>query len=516
MSRISTAAKLRIRLTAQDIVKSFGATRALDGVELEVRGGEIVALMGANGAGKSTLVNILAGVLAPDQGCITLNGSPYLPRSPRDAVTAGIATVHQSTDRVGAPGLTTADALLLDRFASQHASLFLSRRSVRQAAAAMLARIGISLPLDRDFGDLGPADRQLVAIARAVSAEARMLILDEPTASLSQTEAARLFDLLRGLKARGLAIIYISHRLGDLAALADRAVVLRGGRVVHDATRPIDFAAAVTAMIGRPLTQIHATARQIAPEIIFRLQQLRLGRDTVPIDLDLHAGEVVAITGPLGAGKSRLLKTIFGLHPPASGSMELDGRTYRPGGPAQAIAAGVVLAGEDRHRTSFLPAGWPGGTVAGTISLPYLPRWFPHGWLQRNVEDRVAAAGIRRLGIRASGPRAALDTLSGGNQQKVVLARWQAEPARLLLLDEPFQGVDVGARADIIAAIRDHRRAATLIATSDPEEALEIADRIFTMEERELRPWAGDALLPAKPDEQSLAGQSAADQSEVA
>jgi len=499
MNPTTAASTTQVRLAARGIVKSFGPTQALDGVDLEVRSGEILALMGANGAGKSTLVNILAGVLAPDQGTITLNGAAYLPRSPRNAVAAGIATVHQSTDRIGAAGLTTADALLLDRFASRQSPLFLSRRSVRRQAEAIIARAGISLPLDRDFGDLGPADRQLVAIARAISADASVLILDEPTASLSQTEAARLFDLLTELKVRGLAIIYISHRLSDLATLADQAVVLRGGQIVYDATRPIDFTAAVTAMIGRPLAHAHAIARNIAHEVVFRLRQARLGPDTAPIDLDLHAGEVVAITGPLGAGKSRLLKTIFGLHPFASGSMELDSRSYAPGGPAQAIAAGVVLAGEDRHRTSFLPADWPGGTIAGTISLPYLPRWFPHGWLRREVEDSAAEAGIRRLGIRASGPCATLDTLSGGNQQKVVLARWQAEPARLLLLDEPFQGVDVGARADIIAAIRDNRQSATLIATSDTEEALEIADRIFTLEHHRLRPWAGDNLLPAGP-----------------
>lgn len=210
---------------------------------------------------------------------------------------------------------------------------------------------------------------------------------------------------------------------------------------------------------------------------------------SAPIDLHLRQGEVVAITGPLGAGKSRLVRAIFGVEPLAGGTMRLDGRPFSPRNAADAIAAGVALAGEDRRRTSFVPPDWPGGTVAGTISLPHLGRWFPSGFLIGNAERRAAQAGIRRLGIRASGPFARIDTLSGGNQQKVVLARWQAEPTRLLLLDEPFQGVDVGARADIIAAIRADQTGATLIVTSDPEEALEVADRIFAIDKHALAPW---------------------------
>ena len=217
---------------------------------------------------------------------------------------------------------------------------------------------------------------------------------------------------------------------------------------------------------------------------------LRLTAGSPDIDLRLRRGAVVAVTGPLGAGKSRLLATLFGLHRPAAGTMTLRGQAYRPKGPAAALKAGVALAAEDRHRTSFMPSDWPGGTVAGTIALPHLGRWYPSGFVTGDREDREALTAIRRLGIRAPGPRARLDALSGGNQQKTVLARWQAEPTHVLLLDEPFQGVDVGARADIVAAIRADRNRATLIATSDPEEAAAVADEILFMDRGALAPAA--------------------------
>jgi simple sugar transport system ATP-binding protein len=476
-------------LTIDGLRKNFGATPALAGVDLSVAAGRILALMGANGAGKSTLVNVLSGVYAPDAGRMRLRGRPFAPASPADAARAGIATVHQSTQLAGTPGLTVADALMLDRMVAADAPLFLSRRSVRRAAAAVAAKAGFDLPLDRDFAEIGPADRQMLAIARAVSREAAVLILDEPTASLSMREAERLFSVLEGLRAQGLAIIYISHRSGDIARLADRAVVLRGGRIAADLPRPIDLSAAMTAMIGRPLGAVSAP-RRADGEVVLEVRGVLLQAGAPPHDLTLRAGEVVALTGPLGAGKSRLLAAIGGAAPIAGGAMALCGRPYRPRSPREAIASGVVLAGPDRHRSSFVPSDWPGGSVAETISLPHLRRWFPAGFLFGNRERDAATDAIGRLRIRAAGPRARLATLSGGNQQKVVLARWQAEPARVLLLDEPFQGVDVGARADIVAALRADSATAILVATSDPEEAMQLADRIFVMDGQRLIPWS--------------------------
>ena len=474
-------------LTVQNLSLAFGSTQALADASLTLDRGEVVALMGANGAGKSTLVKILSGIHRADSGNILWNDKDYRADSPAEAAAQGIVTVHQSTDVVGVPGLSVADALLLNQFVDGRQPFFLSKRSVRRKAAAILEEAGFDLPLDRDFGDLGTADRQMVAIARALSNKAQLLILDEPTASLSARETGRLYEIVRQLKARGMGILYISHRTADLDALADRVVILRGGRNVGAFTQPIDFDAAIETMIGRSMKAARPHRREQFDRIALELRGIRILADSAPFDLKLHAGEVVAITGVLGAGKSRLLSTLFGKERFAAGAAFLDGAPYRPASPTEAIARGVVMAAEDRHRSSLMPIDWPGESIAATISLPHLSRWYPSGFLFSGREIREGEKAIRRLGIKASGPDASVWSLSGGNQQKVVLARWEAEPSRLLLLDEPFQGVDVGARQDIIAAIRAHSDRATLIATSDPEEALEVADRVLVMEHHSLK-----------------------------
>jgi simple sugar transport system ATP-binding protein len=473
-------------LLAENIEKSFGATRALAGASLSIDSGEIVALMGANGAGKSTLVNILSGAFTADAGTVTFRDKVYAPRSPAEAARHGVVTVHQSTDKLGAPGLTVADTLLLDAYADGSAPLFLSRGSVRRKARYILQEAGFDLPLDVDFADLSPADRQMLAIARAVGRKATLLILDEPTASLSGREAERLYGILRRLRARGLAILYISHRIADLRAVADRVAVMRGGRIVNEFRPPINFGDAIEAMIGRPLASIRPDASDTRGQVVLSLRDARLHPDTMPFDIDLHEGEVVALTGVLGAGKSRLLSAIFGNLRLASGTMTLDGAPYAPADPRAAIDAGVSMAAEDRHKSSLMPAGWPGDTIPQTISLPHLNRWFPNGFTSGGRDVVEAEQAVTRLGIKANSARATLASLSGGNQQKVILGRWEAEPCRLLLLDEPFQGVDVGARQDIILAIRANRSRATLIATSDPEEALEVADRIIQIDQHTL------------------------------
>ncbi|MCO5146222.1 MAG: sugar ABC transporter ATP-binding protein [Aquamicrobium sp.] len=492
-------------LHVEGLTRHFGATRALTGADLAVESGEIVALMGANGAGKSTLVNIVSGVIPRQSGRMALAGVPYDPSSPTDAARAGVVTVHQSTDRVGAAGLSVADILLLNDYAEGTAPFFLSRRAVKARARALLDKAGFDLPLDADFADLRAADRQLLGIARAVAADARLLILDEPTASLSGREAARLYDVLKRLRGEGLAILYISHRIADLQALADRVAVMRGGRVVETFSRPVDFTAAVSAMIGRPLESARPAHRPTEGAPVLAVSGVRLLPHAALIDLAVHPGEVVAVNGPLGSGKSRLLNLLFGLEPAHGGAIALDGAPYAPAGPAEAIARGVALAAEDRHRSSLMPAGWPGSSLAATISLPHLKTWFPSGFTLGGRERAETEKAIARLGIKASGPFAPIETLSGGNQQKAILARWQAEPTRLLLLDEPFQGVDVGARADIIAAIRQGD-GATLIATSDPEEAVEVADRIFLMQDHALTPWQAAAAQEHALAEQAQAG----------
>jgi simple sugar transport system ATP-binding protein len=492
-------------LSLISLSKRFGATQALDDVDLEVGRGEVVALMGANGAGKSTLAKIASGVIRPDRGRIIISGREISLSSPQAARAAGVVVVHQSTDQLGVPGLTVGENLLLDRLCGGGVGALVSRRRLLERARAVAEGIGLDAPLDLDFGALGPAHRQLVAIARAVAADASVLILDEPTASLSALEAARLFSVIDRLRGRGVGVLYISHRLGDIRRIADRIVLLRNGRAVADQVKPFDFAAAVRAMIGRNLIDAERPPGcDRASRVILRLAGVRLVPAAASFDLEIHAGETVAVTGALGVGKSRLLRTLFGLAPIARGFVEMDGAPWRPAGPAEAIASGVFMAGEDRWRSSLLPAATPGGDIAGTIALPHRKSWFPWGVVDNRRESDASDGVIRKLGVRCRSSRDTLDLLSGGNQQKVVIGRWQSAPCRLLLLDEPFQGVDVGARRDIVDAIRaDRRDGATLIATSDVEEAIEVADVVAVMRGHsivglhDLRASGGASLIEA-------------------
>jgi simple sugar transport system ATP-binding protein len=500
---VVSPATVAAALSLLAVSKRLGATQALEAVDLTVSRGEVVALMGANGAGKSTLAKIASGVIQPDAGRIVVGGREIRPTSPHGARKAGIAIVHQSTDQLGVPGLTVGENLLLDQLCDGRAGSFVSRRRIAARARSIAERIALDIPLDQDFGALGPAHCQLVAIARAVAADASTLILDEPTASLSPTEADRLFTVVDRLRGRGVGVLYISHRLGDIRRVADRIVVLRNGRVVADQVKPFDFAQTVRAMIGRDLGDSHrAPGPAPSANSVLRMAGVRLLPASKIFDLAVHAGEVVAVTGALGAGKSRLLRALFGIESIASGSVTLDGDVWRPAGPADAIARGVFMAGEDRWRSSLFPPATPGGDIAGTIALPHRRSWRPHGFISETRERKVADRLIRKLGVRCQGAQDTLDLLSGGNQQKVVIARWQAAPCRLLLLDEPFQGVDVGARRDIVDAIRsDLSVGATLIATSDVEEAIEVADIVAVMRSHsivglhDLRTNSGESLI---------------------
>ncbi|MCJ2055080.1 sugar ABC transporter ATP-binding protein [Methylobacterium sp. J-048] len=480
-------------LAANNLTKRFGSTRALTDVSFELAAGEVLALMGANGAGKSTLVKILCGVHGADAGSITISGKTVAFAAPRQARAHGIIAVHQSIADVGVPTLSVADNLLLDRSCTGRGPLLAGGRRNLRAAEAIAAGIGLDLDLSRTLGTLSIAERQLVAIARAVAHDPTVLILDEPTASLSAPESERLFTVLDRLRDRGVALLYISHRTGDLRRIADRIVVLRDGRVAGAFRRPLDLDAAIRAMVGHAVGRV--ARRDPVPDgaPVLRLSQARLAPATATFDLAAHAGEVVAVTGPVGAGKSTLAGAILGRWPLAAGHMELDGQRWRPRSAGEAIRNGVFMAGEDRWRTTFFPGTVPFAHIAGTIGFPFLDRRSRAGLVSPTAEARAAARLIAEFGIKARGPDDRPAVLSGGNQQKVVLARWHAEPARLLLLDEPFQGVDIGARDDIVRAIRAQSRdRATIVFVNDLEEALEVGDRVVVMADRAVVGDAGD------------------------
>jgi simple sugar transport system ATP-binding protein len=474
--------------SVRGVAKRFGATVALARVDLSLCAGEAVALMGANGAGKSTFVKIASGVLAADAGALVLRGAHYAPASPRHAQRAGVATVHQSIADTVVPTLSVADNLLLDSLCTSPAGGFVTPAARLRAAAPLAQRVGLAVDLRAPLGSLPLAAQQRVVIARALAHRPALLILDEPTASLSASEAERLFVLVDRLRADGVAILLVSHRTHDVRRIADRVAILRDGRIVSTPSPPFDFDAAIDTMIGRTLPRAAKPGRddesdprdeRAAPGDGFHASGLRVYPHSAPFDLAVRRGEIVALVGPVGGGKSRLAHAIFGAGRLVEGDMRLDGAPWRPRSPADAIRGGVFLAGEDRWRASLFPDGTPCATLAGTLSLPFLARWFPAGLVRRSRERAAARAAIARFGIRCTGPDDRLGTLSGGNQQKAVIARWHLEPARLLLLDEPFQGIDMGARADLIALLRREAAArATLVFMSDLEEAHALADRV--------------------------------------
>lgn len=463
--------------------KSFGPNEVLRGVGLELRAGEVTVLMGANGAGKSTLVKIISGVEKADRGTMMLGDRPFAPASPADAMRAGVVTVHQNIDDGVVGALDVATNLVLDRLNGPGSGIFFNPRHVRRQAADVAARMGMDIALGADVTELSLADRQMVAIARAMAHEPKVMILDEPTSSLSSHEANRLFELIDRLKARGVAILYISHRMSDIRRMADRIISLRDGRIAGTfEDKPLDYDGAVNAMLGQRLGT-GTVVSQAASRPVFSASGLRIADGATPFDLTLGAGEVVAVTGLVGVGKTRLAETLYGLHAPLAGTMTLDGRPYAPATAAQAIDAGVFLVAKDRGRTGIVPDF----NIYENMSLPFLPSFAWLGFARRRREKASAREQIGNLKIVCRGESDSLATLSGGNQQKVTVARWLTTPSRMLILDEPFQGVDISARHDIAAKLRqDAGERATLLFLTELDEALETADRILVMSEHTL------------------------------
>jgi simple sugar transport system ATP-binding protein len=461
--------------------KSFGPVPVLQGLDLDLKAGAVTVLMGANGAGKSTLVRILSGVYTRDAGTITLAGAAFEPATPAEAIRVGVVTVHQNINDGVVADLDVATNLTLDRLNGRGARLFFNPRRVRREAAAVAARMGLAIDLSASINDLTLADRQMVAIARAMAHEPRVLILDEPTSSLSSAEADRLFDLVDRLKARGVAILYISHRMSDIRRLADSILALRDGRITGRFEGPeLDYEGAVNAMLGRKVSAGEVSVRP-AGRPVFSVRGLKLSEQTSPFDFDLGDGEIVAVTGLVGVGKSALAETLFGARAAAAGEMTLDGARYAPKTTKQAIARGVFLVAKDRAISGIVPDF----NIYENISLPFLRRLSSLGIASRGAERAKARRQIADLGVVCRSERDEMQTLSGGNQQKVMVARWLSEPSRLLILDEPFQGVDIAARRDICEKLRASAAGrSTILFLTELDEAFEVADRILVMSEQ--------------------------------
>jgi len=471
-------------LVLNGIDKSFGTNRVLRDISLSLPAGSVTVLMGANGAGKSTLVKILSGVHPRDAGEVSLDGKAFAARSPLQARSAGVVTVHQSIDDGVVPDLDVAANLVLEELAAGDGGLWYRRSHARRRAQAIAERMGLSFDLSRPVRELALADRQMVAIARAMAAEPRVLILDEPTSSLSSREAERLFTLVERLRDDGVSILYISHRLSDIERLADRIIALRDGRVSGTfENKPLDTAAALEAMLGRVVSDsgVRSDPRDVsehaqAGELC--LEGLQLRPDATAFDARFQRGEVIAIAGLVGSGKGALAETLFGLRRPVLGTLRLGSEPYAPRSPAEAIARGVFLSPRDRASNAVVPAF----DIARNISLPFTARNARAGFIDRGSETRAATALIERLGIVCRTPEDGIGTLSGGNQQKVMVGRWLSQPCRVLVLDEPFQGVDIQARRDIAARLRkEAAKRITLVLVSELDEAFDVADRILVM-----------------------------------
>ncbi len=461
--------------------KSFGSIQVLGGVGLELHAGEVTVLMGANGAGKSTLVKIVSGVYRLEAGEITLDGKAFVPQTPAEAIRAGVVTVHQNINDGVVAVLDVATNLTLDRLNGAKAPLFFNPRRIRREAKAVADRMGLTINLGARIPDLSLADRQMVAIARAMAHKPKVLILDEPTSSLSSAEANRLFALIDRLKGHGVAILYISHRMSDIRRLADRIVCLRDGVIVGTFdNKPLDYEGAVNAMLGR-MVGLGQVAIRDAGKTLFSVENLRIAQGARPFSLKLGDGEVVAITGLVGVGKTALAETLFGVRQPFAGTMSLAGKPYAPASPRQAIDAGVFLVAKDRAENGIVQDF----NVYENMTLPFLKCMSRFGVTQRRVERAIARRQIGDLGLVCRSEKDEMATLSGGNQQKVMVARWMSEQAKLFMLDEPFQGVDIAARRDIAAKLRASAAGrATLIFVTELDEALETADRILVMSEQ--------------------------------
>ncbi|MFT7594296.1 MAG: simple sugar transport system ATP-binding protein [Paracoccaceae bacterium] len=492
------------------LTKAFGTNRVLRGVDLELHKGEVTVLMGANGAGKSTLVKVICGVHSADAGSIKLDGQLLQAQTPYDAIHAGVVTVHQSINDGVIPDLDVASNLMLDKLAEPGSGFFLNSRDIRRRAREVAQSMGLNVDVTRPVSELDLADRQLVAIARAMTHEPRLLILDEPTSSLSATEASRLFALIDRLRDAGVAILYISHRTSDIRRIADRIVCMRDGEIVgRFFDKPLDYEAAVNAMLGHGLTDFNLAFKPAGAPVL-ELDQLQISAAAKPITLDIYEDEVVAVTGLVGAGKTDLASILFGLKAPASGTMRLLGQRYAPKSARQAIDSGVFLCPKDRSSNGVLKDH----NLAQNISVPFLSRYSALSFVNRRAEARAARATIDQLNIVCQSEQDDIGTLSGGNQQKVMVGRWLSQTSKLLILDEPFQGVDIKARRDIGDKIRETTKGrATIVMASEMDEVLEIADRIVVLVDQSVAGDHNNRDLNLKLVMAQVAGQNAPDNS---
>jgi ribose transport system ATP-binding protein len=464
------------------ITKVYPGVTALDDISLSLAGGEVLGLIGENGAGKSTLMKILGGVVAATSGTIRIDGQEHTRFSVNESMQAGIAFVHQELNLF--ENLDVAANIGMGREPVWFGPLrLIDRRRLRERVAPLLARLGVDFSPDALVESLSLAQRQLVEIAKALSIDARVIIMDEPTSSLTLQETDRLLQVIDELRANGVSVIYISHRLGEVKAIADRVVCLRDGRVVGEIARAdIDHATMIRLMIGRDLKALY-----IPPAI-----EPRPGGCVVAgvvtkefpdrqVDLSIHHGEILGLAGLVGSGRTSLARAMFGIDRIRGGEIRLDGTPVKVASPRRAIEQGIYLIPEDRKRAGLIQ-DMP---IVENITLPSLPDYARFMLIDRGLELAASSAQRVRLSIKAQGDRTQVVTLSGGNQQKVVLGKWLSMRPRVVIFDEPTRGIDVGAKNEIYMLMRElaDRGVSILMISSDMEEVIGVSDRIAVMHE---------------------------------
>ena len=468
-------------LQMSGIVKQFPGVRALDGVDLDVRAGEVHCLLGQNGAGKSTLIKVLAGAHQPDAGEIRWEGEPVTLGDPQAAMSLGIATIYQELDLVA--GLTVADNVFLGR---ERSRLGLTRpAAANKAAGELLTRLGHpEIRPTAEVGSLSAASQQMVSMARALSQDARLIVMDEPSAVLDGEEVEHLFQVIRDLTSAGVAVVYISHRLEEIREVGSRITVLKDGRTVATGlpARETGTREVITLMTGRSIEYVFPPRRALpqpdAPPLL-EVEDLSLAGSFGGVSFTVRPGEVLGLAGLVGSGRSEILETVYGARRASTGTVRVAGRRLRAGDVAAAVGAGVGLAPEERKSQGLLL----GDPVYRNISISSLGRFARGGFLTGRAEKVAAREQVAALDVRPADVEREVRTLSGGNQQKVVLARWLLRDCRVLLLDEPTRGVDVGARSEIYALIRAlaDRGVAVVVVSSEIPEVLGLADRVLVV-----------------------------------
>ena len=473
-SRVSTPHPIELRAVS----KAFAGIKVVDSVNFDMRPGEVHALMGENGAGKSTLIKVMAGLHQADEGEIFVNGKPTKFDSPKDAHSAGIATVHQ--ELLLFPELTVAENIFLGQ-TPKTAFGTVDWRKMRERSRELLDSLDChDLDIDQKVSALSVGNRQRIEIARALAQDARVLIMDEPTAALVEHDVQRLMDIVRNLCARGVAIVYVSHRMPEIFALADRVKVLRDGQ--HVATKPVsevDEAQLVSMMVGRSIDRLYPAKQGEDGDVILELRNVSYRSVVRNISLELKRGEILGLAGLVGSGRTETALTIFGITPATAGEIVIDGKPQPIGSPETAGDLGIAYVPEDRGHQGLIKAQ----SIEDNVALANLKRLMRGLFVDAARVTAEAKNAIARFGIRARGPQQLVRQLSGGNQQKVVLGKWLATNPRILIMDEPTRGIDVGAKAEIHQLMRKlaGEGMAILMISSELPEVLGMSDRVLVM-----------------------------------